>query len=111
MATQLRTIIEKIEVDIQTGYIGLKMLKQVVDNDGKVIFSEPHRASISPTVNPPEIMAVIHADLNRRGFPNAPPSEIALMEQTIGSMNTLRAQKAVEEAQKAAAAEAASKPN
>lgn len=53
------------------GSIGLKFMKQIVD-DSDVLMSEPHRSAIDPLGDVAAQMAAVDAHLKAMGYPGVP---------------------------------------
>ena len=79
---QTRTILDRIEIEPQTGTIAVRMLKQIADESGKVLGSEYHRTSIGPDTDPVVQMAAVNAHLATMGYP-------ALSEEDMTHIKTI----------------------
>jgi hypothetical protein len=93
---QTRTIIDRIEIEPQTGNIGVRIRKQVVDDQGKVVMSEIHRTMIAPRADAVLQMAVVDADLEKMGFSAVKAEDRGLLNSALTTYADLREQKATE---------------
>ena len=73
---QTRTIVDRIEIEPQTGNVAVRMLKQIVDDSGRVLASEYHRTSIAPHADPAGQMAAVNAHLDTMGYPPVPDESV-----------------------------------
>ena len=64
-----RTILDRIEIEPQTGNITLRLLKQVANDDGTVLASDYHRTSIAPDADADVHLAAVNAHLIKMGYP------------------------------------------
>ena len=93
---QTLTIIDRIEIEPQTGNIGVRMRKQVTDDQDRVLMSELHRTMIAPGADAASQMAVVDADLDKMGFSAVKVEDRALLDSALSTYADLRAQKATE---------------
>jgi hypothetical protein len=95
---ETRTVIERIEVDAQFGTVGVRIQKQVVGDNGKVISFGYHRMAIAPTDDPLAILAGVTAHLKQMGYPEFVDAELALLDAILasGPVADLRAAKAAD---------------
>ncbi len=92
-----RTIIDRIEIDPQTGIVGVRMLKQIIDDDGKtVLASEYHRTTITASADPAAQIAAVNTDLSRKGFATAKVEDVAVLNSALAPLASLRSTKAQE---------------
>lgn len=91
---QARTIIDRIEIEPQTGIIGVRMRKQVVDDAGNVLVNDYHRTSIEPGANPAEHMAAVNTHLETMGFPPVPAEDADVMNKAIKPLAAIRTERA-----------------
>lgn len=99
---QKRTIIDRIEIEPQTGNVGVRMLKQIVDDDGSTILaSDYHRAMIDASGDPVSAMTAVNAHLAMMGFPSVKAEDHAALNAAIAPLSSLRSAKAAEKAEKA----------
>lgn len=90
---QTRTIIDRIEIEPQTGTTFVRMLKQIVDGD-RVLSSEYHRTTFPPDGDVAAQAAVVNAHLATMGFPSVSLEDEAILRKTISLLTTHRAPKA-----------------
>ena len=81
---QTRTILDRIEIEPQTGNVTIRMLKQIADAGGKVLASEYHRTSIGPQTDPSSHMDAVNAHLATMGYP-------ALSDEDVAHIKTIAA--------------------
>jgi hypothetical protein len=93
---QTLTIIDRIEIEPQTGNIGVRMRKEVLDDQGRVLMSELHRTMIAAGADAVSQMAVVDADLEKMGFSAVKVEDRALLDAALSTYADLRAQKATE---------------
>jgi len=106
---QARTIIDRIEIDVQNGHVGVRMKKQVIDEtrddpatgDKVIVSSDYHRAMIEAAGDPAAVMAAVDAHLGAMGFPPAKSEDAAVLDSALTHFAPLRAQKAQEAATRA----------
>lgn len=79
-----RTILDRIEIELQTGNITLRLLKQVANDDGTVLASDYHRTSIASDADPGVHLAAVNAHLMKMGYP-------ALSEEDANRIDAARA--------------------
>lgn len=91
---QARTIIDRIEIDVQTGTVGLRMKKQVVSDDDKVISEQYHRTAFDPWTNHEKQMAAVNAHLAEMGFGAVIQADQKVLNDVMPSLATLRAERA-----------------
>jgi len=100
---QKRTIIDRIEIEPQTGNIAVRMRKQVVDDDGAVLASEYHRAMIEAELaDPAALLALVDGHLATLGFPAVKAEDRAVLDTALATFDSLRAEKAQEKRASAA---------
>ncbi len=63
-----RTVLDRIEMH-SDGTIRVRLLKQIADCSGEVVFSEPHRLLLTPLSDPGEQKRALDEHLGRMGFP------------------------------------------
>jgi hypothetical protein len=99
---QARTIIDKIEIDPQTGNVGVRMRKQVVADNGAVIASEYHRTMIDAAGDPATQISLVNAHLATLGYPSVKAEDVAVLNGALAapSIADLRTAKAQELAAK-----------
>ena len=88
-----RTIIDRIEIEPQTGNVGIRMRKQVVDDQGYVLASEYHRTTIEAASDPAKQMGAVNAHLAALGFPAVRAADHKVLTDVMPTLETLRAQK------------------
>jgi hypothetical protein len=93
---QKRTIIDKIEIDPQTGIVAVRMRKQVVDDDGSILSSDYHRTTIDPGIDHAAQMGVVNAHLVAIGFPVVKADDMGALNSAMLHLAQLRATKAQE---------------
>lgn len=93
---QKRTIIDQIEIQPQTGIIGVRMRKQVIDDDGTVLVSDYHRTVIEAGTDPAAQMAAVNVHLGMMGWPAVKSEDRAVLDQAIAPLEAMRATKAEE---------------
>lgn len=59
------------------GSIGIKLNKRIIDDDGSVFFTEPHRTSVDVLGEVSDQIALVNAHLNGLGFPAVPDAALA----------------------------------
>jgi hypothetical protein len=64
-----RTVLDRIEIEPQTGNVSLRMLKRIADDSGKVLASDYHRTSIPSNTDLDIHMAAVNAHLVSMGYP------------------------------------------
>lgn len=80
---EARTTLARLEYEFETGITFLKLNKQVVDANGKVLFSEPHRTPVAPGGSVEGQMTMVNANLETMGFPAVPTKDVALCSKII----------------------------
>jgi len=90
---ETRTIIDRIEIEPQTGNVGVRMRKQVVDDQGHVLASEYHRTMIHAATDPIKQMDVVNEHLTALGFPAVRQVDHKVLNDVMPALETLRAQK------------------
>ncbi|MBT1154379.1 hypothetical protein J1C56_02110 [Aminobacter anthyllidis] len=63
------------------GSIGLQLLKQVINDDGTVFFSEPHRSVVDPDMEPGNQMVAVNEHLAEMGYPPLPADMLGHVEK------------------------------
>lgn len=71
-----QTVVNQIEITA-TGHIQVRMCKQVLDDDGSVIFSEYHRTSVECGGDVVAQMSAVNDHLAEMGWPAVSDAEIA----------------------------------
>jgi len=104
---QTRTIIDRIEIEPQTGNVGVRMLKQIIDDQGLVLSSQYHRTVIDAGTDPAAQMAAVNVHLGTMGYPAVKVEDRAVLDAAIAPLGSLRATKVQEAADRVAAEEAA----
>lgn len=98
---QLRTIVDQIIIEPQTGNVGVRMRKQVLADDGvTVLASEYHRTMIDAGADPASQMAAVNAHLATMEFPAVKTEDQAVLNSAIAPLASLRSTKAAEQAAK-----------
>lgn len=105
---QTRTIIDKIEIEPQTGNVGVRIRKQVIDEtktdpstgDKLVLASEYHRTMIGAGADQATQMAAVNAHLATMGFPAVKAEDHAALNAVIAPLASLRSTKAAEQVAK-----------
>jgi hypothetical protein len=97
-----RTIIDKIEIELQTGIIGVRMQKQTLDDLGQLLKFEYHRTAIAPGGDATAQMAAVSLHLSAMGFPAPESKDADVLGTSLASLASFRTQKAQEAAEKAA---------
>ena len=100
-----RTVIDRIEIEPQTGNVGVRMRKQLVNDDGSIDELGYHRTMIDAGGNPAAQVAAVDAHLATLGFPAVKTEDISVLNLAIAPLASMRATKAAEQA-----AREASKP-
>lgn len=99
---QKRTIIDRIEIELQTGNVGVRMLKQIIEDDGvTVLSSDYHRTMIDASGDPAATMSAVNAHLAMMGYPSVKAEDHAVLNSAIGPLASVRAAKSAEKAEKA----------
>jgi hypothetical protein len=93
---QTRTIIDRIEIEPQTGNVGVRMRKQVITDDGTLIANDYHRTVIDAGADPAAQMAAVNAHLATMGFPAAKSEDVAVLNAAVTPLASHRAAKARE---------------
>lgn len=75
-----RTVLNQITL-CADGSIGLQLMKQVVEDDGTVFFSEPHRSVVDPDVEPGNLMIAVNEHLAEMGYPPLPADMLGHVEK------------------------------
>ena len=63
------TILDRIEIEPQTGNIMLRMLKQIANSDGTVLTSDYHRTSVAADADVDLHLSAVNAHLMKMGYP------------------------------------------
>jgi len=71
------TILDRIEIEPQTGNVAVRILKQIADESGQVLASQIHRTSIAPKTDLATHMAAVNAHLAAMGYPPLSDADIA----------------------------------
>lgn len=75
-----RTVLNQITL-CADGSIGLQLMKQVIEDDGTIFFSEPHRSVVDPDVEPGNQMMAVNAHLAEMGYPPLPADMLGHVEK------------------------------
>jgi hypothetical protein len=75
-----RTILDRIEIEAQTGNISVRMLKQITNNDGTVLASDYHRTSIASGTDVDIHMSAVNAHLVKMGYPGLSEGDISRLK-------------------------------
>src|SRR5262245_25682331 len=78
-----RTILDRIEIEPQTGNVSVRMMKQVANDDGTVLASDYHRTSIAADADLDAHMSTVNGHLVKMGYP-------ALSEADTGRIKAAR---------------------
>jgi hypothetical protein len=80
MAIKKRTFVHTIEIDPQTGAIGLRLAK-IVFEDGEPL-GEPgwHRAWVAPTQSVAEAVMAVNSHLAQLKWPEIEPADLSIVE-------------------------------
>jgi len=92
---QTRTILDRIEIEPQTGNVFVKIQKQIVDGD-QILASQPHRTVIEPGVTPAAQMALVNAHLASMGYPAVNATDVAVLDAALVHLAGHRADKAAD---------------
>jgi hypothetical protein len=92
---QTRTIIDKIEIEPQTGNVFVKIQKQIVDGD-QILASQPHRTVIGPGVTAAGQMALVNDHLASMGHPAVKAEDVAVLDAALANLAGHRAAKAAD---------------
>lgn len=84
---QKRSILNQITL-CADGSIGLQWLKQIVDDDGSIILSEPHRGVIDAGMHVGRSIAPVHEHLKAMGF-TIPDDKLDQMTVLVNQINAL----------------------
>ena len=95
---QARTVIDRIEIEPQTGNVGVRMLKQIVADDGSVLSSQYHRTMIGAATDPAQQMAAVNVHLGTLGFPAVKNEDLVVLDTVLAPLESYRATKAQEAA-------------
>jgi hypothetical protein len=96
MTMETRTIIDRIEIDVQTGNVGVRMRKQILDDQGHVLANDYHRTMIDAATDSAKQMEAVNAHLATMGFPAVRASDHKVLTDVMPTLETLRAQKVEE---------------
>jgi len=102
-----KTLIDRIEINAQSGDIGLRLFKRVVGDGGAVLADTYHRVMIPPGGVVLPIMAQVTLDLQAMGFPAVEAADVAVLDAVVAALPGFRAAKAQEAAEREAARQAA----
>jgi len=92
-----RTIIDRIEIEPQTGNVGVGMKKQVLADDGVTVLSEQfHRTMLAPGTDAADQMSRVNVHLGMMGFPAVKTEDRAVLDTALGAIETLRSAKLAE---------------
>lgn len=80
MTVQRITKMSQVTVDFASGVVLLKMEKQIIDDDGSILFSEPHRTSVAAGGDLYLQMALVNSNLVQMKFDPIPLDEIAKLQ-------------------------------
>lgn len=93
---QTRTIIDKIEIEPQTGNIGVRIRKQILADNGTVMSSDYHRTMIEAGSNPVKQMDAVNAHLITLGYAAITSDDMSILSSAMAQMSSMRAAKAKE---------------
>ena len=92
---ETRSIIDRIEIDPQTGNIGVRIRKQIVDDQGRVLSSDYHRTTIDAAEpDPAAQMSVVNEHLGQMGYSALKSEDRGVLDSALTHFAPLRAQKA-----------------
>ena len=86
---ELNTKLSKIEIDVESGMVSLKFMKEVV-NGNTIIFSEPHRVTMENSQNLDAIMVGVNNHLIDMGFPAAKANDITFAKDIRSNYKQLK---------------------
>ena len=95
MKTQ--TIIDRIEIEPQTGNVGVRLRKEILADDGSVLSSDYHRTTIDASTDPAAQMAAVNTHLTALGYPAVTAEDLAMLHSALRPLASLRAGKAHEQ--------------
>lgn len=95
-----RTIIDKIEIEPQTGNVAVRMKKQLISDDGTIDDLGFHRTMIDAETDPAVQMAAVDAHLATMGLPAVSAAEKSILNAAVSAFSPTRAAKAAEQAAK-----------
>ena len=95
---QTRTVIDRIEIEPQTGNVGVRMLKQVIGDDGAILSAQYHRTMIDAASDPAQQMAAVNIHLSTLGFPAVKIEDHTVLDTVLAPLESYRATKAQEAA-------------
>jgi|SRR5262245_4615549 len=98
---QAKTLIDRIEINAQSGDIGLRLFKRVLADGGIVLADTYHRAMIAPADDPAAVVAIVNTHLQAMGFPAIEAADIAVLDATVAALASFRTAKAQEAAARA----------
>jgi hypothetical protein len=90
---ETRTIIDRIEIDPQTGTVGVRMKKQIVEGE-TVLAEQYHRTTIDTGADPAARMAAVDAHLATMGYPAIRSEDVAVLHSAMAPLASFRAAKA-----------------
>ena len=98
---QTRTLIDKIEIEPETGNIGVRMRKQVIGDaiDAQtgqpvVLANEYHRTMIEAGADPEAQMTAVNAHLIAMGYAAVKAEDLSVLTSALSPLAKLRAAKA-----------------
>ena len=91
-----RTIVDRIEIEPQTGNVGVRLCKQVLSDNGAIISNDYHRTMIDPGTTPAAQITTVNAHLAQMGFPAVNAADVAILDAAIAPLTSFRATKAQE---------------
>ena len=107
---QTRTIIDRVEIEPQTGNIGIRIRKQVINEavidpqtgGAAIVANDYHRTMIAPNADAVAQMAAVNAHLATMGYPAIKAEDVTLLNDALTSapVAALRTAKAAENAAK-----------
>jgi hypothetical protein len=91
---QTRTIIDRIEIEPQTGNVGVRIKKQVVADNGTVLSSDYHRTMIEPGGDLVKQMDAVNAHLVTMGYAAITSEDMSALSSAMTQGSSFRAAKA-----------------
>src|SRR5215510_11601058 len=91
---QTRTIIDRIEIEPQTGKVGVRIRKQIVADNGAVLSSDYHRTTIDAGGDPDKQMDAVNVHLATMGYPAVTTEDLSVLTSAMVPISSLRAAKA-----------------
>lgn len=81
---QTRTIVDKIELEPQSGVVGIRMRKQIVNGE-KVMSEQYHRTTVAPGADVDTQMALVNAHLVADGYPPVQEGDMTRINSAVSS--------------------------